>query len=372
MRITARDLYNRINSSPIYRRFSLPVSAPNGAIVAFYDEDHFQRAKHVLEGHQTAPMVTLLETGLKAEELSARLGMKALGFDFAIRLVHKEFVVCAHDAPRPAVMAMIMKLWRSGREQYCISQPPERKPKPFFVEERKDEILEIANHLSDEESIDHFTARLKAIVMGDAGYLRMSRYWQYAHPFVQAETGDVVCDGGVGTTPTTPINFSNSVGESGFVYGFEPIRASYDQLKAKTADYANIEMVPKGLWSEEKKIEMFVAGDVSTFRKLFYINRNKTETCDLTTIDLFFENVKKAPSFVKLDVEGAEQKALAGAENTIRNNRPKLQVCLYHSDDDFLKIPLQILRYYSKYEIFIGHHTPYFNECVLYASAAFE
>jgi FkbM family methyltransferase len=370
MRITINDLYRRLNSAPVYRRFGVPTSSKNGAIVAFHDEAHFHRAKYILEGHQVTPVVTIFDTELKAQDLSARLGTQVLGFDFATRQPHKDFLICAHEAPRPAVMKMVMRTWRNGHEQYFISQSEGAKARPFFVEQEKDRILEIVNRLCDDESVEYFVARVKAITMGDSGYLRMSPYWQYAHPIVRAEAGEVVCDGGIGTSPNTPINFSRFVGEKGRVYGFEPIQTMYKALKAKTASYANIEMVPKGLWSKEEQIKMFVAGDVSTFRELAYTDSQNVETCDLTTIDSFFEKAGRRPNLVKLDIEGAEQKALAGAESTIRDAHPKLQICLYHTVEDLLEIPLQILRYWNAYKLYVGHHTPFFNECVLYAHPA--
>jgi len=45
---------------------------------------------------------------------------------------------------------------------------------------------------------------------------------------------------------------------------------------------------------------------------------------------------------IALDVEGSEQHVLKGAELTIARDRPKLTICLYHSMDDFINIPILI------------------------------
>jgi FkbM family methyltransferase len=39
-------------------------------------------------------------------------------------------------------------------------------------------------------------------------------------------------------------------------------------------------------------------------------------------------------SFVKLDIEGFEEKALSGAVNTIKKCKPKMAISVYHKSDD--------------------------------------
>lgn len=42
--------------------------------------------------------------------------------------------------------------------------------------------------------------------------------------------------------------------------------------------------------------------------------------------------------FLKMDIEGAEKKALAGAVNTLKTHCVRCAVCTYHNDDDFTEI----------------------------------
>ena len=74
-----------------------------------------------------------------------------------------------------------------------------------------------------------------------------------------------------------------------------------------------------------------------------------------------------APSFLKLDIEGAEPEALAGAEGLIRRYCPLLAVCVYHRPEHYLSIPRWIHGLGLGYRLELRHHTRYFTSTVCYA-----
>ena len=53
------------------------------------------------------------------------------------------------------------------------------------------------------------------------------------------------------------------------------------------------------------------------------------------TIDSFLSDKSYHPTFIKIDVEGAEQRVLNGMEETIKVPDLKLALCTYHQPDDF-------------------------------------
>ena len=63
-------------------------------------------------------------------------------------------------------------------------------------------------------------------------------------------------------------------------------------------------------------------------------------------------------TYLKMDVEGAEREAIAGAENTIRQYAPKLNIAAYHRSEDFFQLLLLIHALQPSYRLYLRHH-PY-------------
>ena len=92
------------------------------------------------------------------------------------------------------------------------------------------------------------------------------------------------------------------------------------------------------------------------------------EKINLTSIDIYFKNNNiLPPDFIKTDIEGAEMSALKGAKETIEKYRPQLAISIYHSDSDFINIPLYLNKTLQDYTFKLGHYSRDNNETVLYA-----
>lgn len=73
------------------------------------------------------------------------------------------------------------------------------------------------------------------------------------------------------------------------------------------------------------------------------------------------------PTFIKMDIEGAELSALHGATQTITKLKPKLAICLYHNDSDLWTIPLFIHSIVPEYKFYCRENAVGY-EFVLYAT----
>lgn len=77
---------------------------------------------------------------------------------------------------------------------------------------------------------------------------------------------------------------------------------------------------------------------------------------------------RMAPTFIKMDIEGAEPRALAGATRILQEYKPRLAVCLYHDRRHLWEIPLQIARIQPDYRLQLRRYADECWELVCYAT----
>lgn len=74
-----------------------------------------------------------------------------------------------------------------------------------------------------------------------------------------------------------------------------------------------------------------------------------------------------APTYIKMDIEGAELDTLEGASRTIQEHKPVLAICCYHRQNHLWKIPLLIRALSSDYRFFLRPHDLEMWDLVCYA-----
>lgn len=73
-------------------------------------------------------------------------------------------------------------------------------------------------------------------------------------------------------------------------------------------------------------------------------------------------------SFIKMDIEGAEEKALSGAKRIITEQKPKLAICVYHKTEDIIELPALVLSMRPDYKLAFRHYSANSaSETVVYA-----
>ena len=88
-------------------------------------------------------------------------------------------------------------------------------------------------------------------------------------------------------------------------------------------------------------------------------------TVQCFTLDELLEDSR--PTYIKMDIEGAELDALRGATNTIRDHLPVLAICTYHLPTDMWRIPLAIKTMSDDYRFFLRRYSDECWETVCYA-----
>jgi FkbM family methyltransferase len=84
------------------------------------------------------------------------------------------------------------------------------------------------------------------------------------------------------------------------------------------------------------------------------IQRRVTEIVPVTTIDALVEqSVFGRVDFIKMDIEGAERCALAGAGATLHRFHPRLSITTYHQAEDWTQIADQIHAFVPEYRLWL-------------------
>ena len=68
------------------------------------------------------------------------------------------------------------------------------------------------------------------------------------------------------------------------------------------------------------------------------------------------DDIGEPLTFIKMDIEGAEQAALRGCSQHIRKERPKLALSVYHNFEDLWKLPRMIEELVPGYRFFLRYH----------------
>jgi len=114
---------------------------------------------------------------------------------------------------------------------------------------------------------------------------------------------------------------------------------------------------PKGVWDSDGTLRLNVSD--SNFAANSVVLRPEGSHTDveasLTTIDKIVSELGlPRVDFIKMDVEGAEVNALAGAQATITKFKPRLSIATEHKLDDEVSIPQAVRRLRSDYKMTCG------------------
>lgn len=89
------------------------------------------------------------------------------------------------------------------------------------------------------------------------------------------------------------------------------------------------------------------------------------DTIECRTLDTMMDG--RMPTFIKMDIEGAEPDALGGATATLRRSRPIMAVCAYHVSEHLWTLPRIIAAALPEYRIHLRRYAEECWEMVYYA-----
>lgn len=220
-----------------------------------------------------------------------------------------------------------------------------------FVWEHDREFDRVFSLLADDQSRTAYLNVLRFKVSGNIAYLfdAMSDKLEVYQNILCLHRHETIVDLGAYDGDTIREFLAACGGEYERIYAFEPDPKNYQKLLRYTASLPNIQTVPFGAWSEPATL---------SFQRQAGRNSRFGEGEASVEADSVDHLVTGPVTLLKMDIEGSERQALAGAKQTILRDHPKLYVCAYHRNEDLFQLPLQIYDMAPGYQFFFRQH-PY-------------
>jgi FkbM family methyltransferase len=166
------------------------------------------------------------------------------------------------------------------------------------------------------------------------------------------QPGDVVLDCGANVGVFTHEALADG---ARLVVAIEPAPENVECLRRNFANeiiQGRVIVVAKGVWDKDDTLTLRIdAGNSArdSFVGSFGPALQEVKVPLITIDELVADPKIGRADFIKLDVEGAEKAALAGAKNTLAKFRPRLAIAMEHLEDDPVRIPQVVLAQWPGY-----------------------
>lgn len=224
-----------------------------------------------------------------------------------------------------------------------------------------DNLEKLVNMLADEKSKNVLDSIINYRLIGDPTILDEVVEWELYGPEEVFEYSDNETYVDAGTFDGDSIKlFINRVKSFNKVYGFEPDPKTFIKLENNFKDNLKVIPVNAGLYDKKTKLKFNDEGSRASI-----ISETGNKEVDLVSLDDFL-SVDEV-TYIKMNIEGAESKALEGAKKILTKYKPKLAISLYHYSNDLWKLPFEIKKINPEYQFFIRQHDGGIIESVLFA-----
>ena len=217
-----------------------------------------------------------------------------------------------------------------------------------YLYENIDAFKSVYNRLADEKSKQTFSDIVNYKLSGKLIYLFNCQVEvdEPYNSFLKLSGSENFLDLGAYTGDTVA-DFIARTGDYQSITAVEPDSKTFQKLLRNTDGIKNISLVNKCISDfSGKGLFSMNSGRNSV------VSKEGSETDFITVDDLMKE---KDVSYIKMDVEGEEIKAISGAENIILRNKPKMLISCYHRTEDLISIPNAVFKIRDDYKLYIRH-----------------
>ena len=223
--------------------------------------------------------------------------------------------------------------------------------------ERWDFMLRRLNDLKSRQTVESI---MRFRTTGD--YRQMSGFSvrfddQYFDPVVVLSPSEVFVDCG-GFDGDTVLAFLSRQPNYCHIYMFEPSTDNFEKASRRLLGIPNLSLISLAV-SDRPGTLSFDPGAGSASK----VTSEGSLAIKAVSLD---EYIAARLTYIKMDLEGWETKALAGTKGHIINDHPKLAISVYHDASDFWKIPELVLGLREDYDVYLRHYSEGWSETVMY------
>lgn len=231
-----------------------------------------------------------------------------------------------------------------------------------FFQNNQERVENVVRHLNDKKSKEVYCHavlyRCTHAHKDRPDYNRKDQYFPQDIVTLSDHECFIDCGAYNGDTIYSFLDFSNEQYKK--IVAIEPDQENCDMINK--LNLKNLSIVKGAAWNKDEEI-YFSEGKGSGSHVLF----NKASMHCVPGIRIDSIPACSDCTFIKMDIEGSEYNALVGAYETIRKNRPQLAICIYHSDEDMVRVFELIDSWDLGYQFYVRHHAQKIAETVMYA-----
>ena len=234
-----------------------------------------------------------------------------------------------------------------------------------FLYDNWERFEELSACLADEKSKETIVAFLKGRVSANQKYFIdvMESDQYFPKDIIKLSPNEIIVEVGSNDGKTLEDILSRTNREYQKIYCFEPDEECTPLLEEIIKkEQGDIQLVKKGVGEHVEKLRF----KSNSQRGASHVvdSEEYDYAISITTLD---DEIKEKVTYIKMDIEGMELKALKGAEKLIRQYHPRLALCVYHEKEDILDIFEYLKDLELGYKFYLRHHNWGATETVLYA-----
>lgn len=181
----------------------------------------------------------------------------------------------------------------------------------------------------------------------------------------ELNTIETFVDGGCYNFNTSAQFLDWAKGSKSYVIAFEPdannvIKCQNRCEAEKLKKEFEAQIIAAGMWSKSTELRFNCNGSEGS--------QHSDEGDTIVPVKALDDVIgDRRVTLLKMDIEGAELEALYGAADTIRRDKPRCAICVYHKPEDIYEITSYLHELVPEYRFYMRHYSLCDLETVLYA-----